>query len=469
VDIFDVLLPHQNLADYRQAQSSDGSYQSKHLELFQPDRIVFLDGVLQSRMSGDAAYHESLVHPSMFAHSNPKRVAIIGGGEGATLREVLKHKTVEKVMMIEIDEMMVEISRKHLPSWSDCSNIKGSAPSCFDDTRVDTHYIDAFQWFTNNFSSRSVSQEEPFDIIIMDALDPQVRKDFVEALYDGSEFLHSLPNALSEDGILVAQVGAEGLSKSPAEHLSLNLNRVKFIECLASIEFQSIRDFTDGGHSGFELPWQIIVAFKNVDTKADWLANPSLVDLKVHSRSLPTNDGQSQFKYFDGPAMQSFFYPSKHSEILFCRGNPQVKECIQGHGFDPERKNLPLMSTLKVNQSSLGERVGRGVFANIDIPESSYVGLDKLVPIIHVSAQTADLMVGWSGRIPWVYDHYWGEEIDYYVFGYGHVFSHNVSDNVAVLIFAYFSLTALFFGNTTLQGKDEVYVDSTVSARDLEV
>jgi spermidine synthase len=429
IDIFDVLLPHQNLKDYRKAQSDDDSYQSRNPELFEPDRIVFLDGVLQSRRSGDAAYHESLVHPALFAHSHPKRVAIIGGGEGATLREVLKHKTVEKVMMIEIDELMVNFSKRHLPSWSDCSNIKGCAPNCFDDSRVDTHYIDAFQWFTNNFSSRSPRLEDPFDIIIMDALDPQVQKDFVHALYNGSDFLHSLPNALSENGILVAQVGAEARSSSPAEHLSLNQNRVRFIECLASIGFHAIRDFNDGGHSGFEGPWQIIVAFKNIDTQADWLANPSLIDLKIQSRSLPTIDGQIPFKHFDGPTMQSFSYPSKQSEILFCRGNPHVKDCMDGHGFDPERLNLPLTTTLRVNQSSLGESVGRGVFANIDIPEASYIGLDKLIPIIHISAQATDLMSFWFERVPWVYDNYWGEEIEYYLFGYGHVFSYNVSDD----------------------------------------
>jgi spermidine synthase len=106
----------------------------------------------------------------MFAHSNPQRVAIIGGGEGATLREVLKHSTVEKVMMIEIDKGMVDLSRQYLPSWSDCSNIDGGTSSCFDDPRVEIHYMDAFQWFIDTFPVDSPSHECPFDLIIMDAL-----------------------------------------------------------------------------------------------------------------------------------------------------------------------------------------------------------------------------------------------------------------------------------------------------------
>jgi spermidine synthase len=171
VDIFDFLRPlYQSLEGYRKSLRKDGSYESLHPELFQPDRIVFLDGVTQSRTSGDAGYHEALVHPPLFAHRSPRRVAIIGGGEGATLREVLKHRTVEKVMMIEIDEMMVKVSRDYLPAWSDCSTLVGSAPSCFDDPRVETHYMDAFQWFVDSFPFKDASIEEPFDVIIMDAL-----------------------------------------------------------------------------------------------------------------------------------------------------------------------------------------------------------------------------------------------------------------------------------------------------------
>lgn len=148
----------------------DGSYESQNPELFEPDRIVFLDGILQSRRSGDAAYHESLVHPGMFAHPNPKRVAIVGGGEGATLREVLKHSTVEEVVMIEIDKKMVDLSKEYLPFWSDCSQLIGSADYCFDDPRVDAYFEDAFKWFINRFSPDATIEAEKFDVIIMDAL-----------------------------------------------------------------------------------------------------------------------------------------------------------------------------------------------------------------------------------------------------------------------------------------------------------
>lgn len=138
-----------------------------------PDRIVFLDGWIQSTLFNEAAYHEALVHPGMFAHRQPERVAIIGGGECATLREVLKHNTVKEAIMIEIDENMVNASKQYLPEWSDCSDIEGSASWCVDDPRVKMYYQDALAWFVDRYSSGKESQEsaEPqLDVIIMDAL-----------------------------------------------------------------------------------------------------------------------------------------------------------------------------------------------------------------------------------------------------------------------------------------------------------
>ncbi|EEC51789.1 predicted protein, partial [Phaeodactylum tricornutum CCAP 1055/1] len=75
-------------------------------------RLLFLDGTIQSMSLSENVYHEALVHPAMFAHPAPKQVAILGGGEGATLREVLKHKTLERATMIELDAELVQISRK---------------------------------------------------------------------------------------------------------------------------------------------------------------------------------------------------------------------------------------------------------------------------------------------------------------------------------------------------------------------
>jgi S-adenosylmethionine/arginine decarboxylase-like enzyme len=143
------------------------------------DRALYLDGVLQSRRLDEAVYHEALFHAAMVVHPHPKRVAVVGGGTGAILREVLKHNTVEEVVMMEMDERLVAIAREHLPEWSDCTFLVGSSPtatssSCFDDPRVTIMVTDAVVWFMKQFGSATSSStngaDEPFDVIILDAL-----------------------------------------------------------------------------------------------------------------------------------------------------------------------------------------------------------------------------------------------------------------------------------------------------------
>ena len=127
------------------------------------------DGWVESTLFHEAAYHEALVHPALFAHANPKRVTIIGGGEGASLREVLKHKTVKEAVLLEIDEKIVNLSKEYMPEWSDCSDLNGSASWCFDDPRTKLHHVDALKWFVDRYSSVE-STIEPMDVVIMNAL-----------------------------------------------------------------------------------------------------------------------------------------------------------------------------------------------------------------------------------------------------------------------------------------------------------
>ena len=157
--------------------AEERKYIEAHREFFTPDRTLFLDGVTQSTLEGLAPYHEALVQPAMFTHPNPKRVAIVGGGECATLRETLKHNTVETVVMVEIDPVIVEVSKHFLPEWNDCSMFEGSSRYCMDDSRVEMYHLDALKWFRDRFSEEArlegnefYGTEEKFDVVILDAL-----------------------------------------------------------------------------------------------------------------------------------------------------------------------------------------------------------------------------------------------------------------------------------------------------------
>ena len=249
VDIYEVLDPdHRDMVSYQTSLSySDGSYESIHPEFFVPNKILFLDGIQQSTLYGDAPYHESIVHPAMFTHANPKRVAIIGGGEGATLREALKHKTVEKAVMIEIDEGVVELSREYLKEWSDCSDIVGSVNDCFEDRRAEVRYEDAMHYFMTGFpTDEAVNRSiDKFDVIVMDALDPNVEIVFAAELYTNEEYIESLYNGLTESGILVIQLGQSNVYDDPADEMGPFENRAIIMEKLEEVGFKSMHIYTE--------------------------------------------------------------------------------------------------------------------------------------------------------------------------------------------------------------------------------
>jgi spermidine synthase len=152
-------------------------------------RVLVLDGVFQTSERDEHLYHEMLVHVPLFAHRDPRRVLIIGGGDGGALREVLRHP-VERAVMVEIDAEVVALSREWLPSLG---------AGAFDDPRTELVHSDG---------QRYVEEcAESFDAIIVDSTDPWPPGPgsglFTEAFYRHCRRL------LGEDGILVAQQGIE--------------------------------------------------------------------------------------------------------------------------------------------------------------------------------------------------------------------------------------------------------------------
>jgi spermidine synthase len=118
-------------------------------------RCLLLDGEVQSFEADEHMYHESLVHPAMLLHPQPRRVLVIGGGEGATLRELLRYRSVEQALMVDLDPQVVAATREHLPSFH-----AGS----FDDPRVRLEFGDG-----RAFVERS---RDEFDVIVVDVTNP---------------------------------------------------------------------------------------------------------------------------------------------------------------------------------------------------------------------------------------------------------------------------------------------------------
>jgi len=157
--------------------------------------VLALDGVIQLTERDEFAYQEMIVHLPMCAHPNPKKVLIIGGGDGGVLREVCKHDSVEVVEMCEIDKMVPELSKKYLPTVS----------THFDDPRLRLHIGDGCKFLD--------TKEAEYDVIIVDSSDPIGP---AEVLFE-KPFYRSMRKALRDGGIVCTQ----------AECLWLHLDIIK--------------------------------------------------------------------------------------------------------------------------------------------------------------------------------------------------------------------------------------------------
>lgn len=146
-------------------------------------RILVLNDVVQLTELDEYLYHEMLVHVALHAHPSPADILIIGGGDGGTLRETLKHENVKRVMLVEIDEGVIEVSRNFLPTLS----------TGFSDIR--THIV------TMDGAGFLSKTSERFDVIIVDSTDPVGT---AESLFT-EQFFASAFSVLKEDGIFVAQ------------------------------------------------------------------------------------------------------------------------------------------------------------------------------------------------------------------------------------------------------------------------
>ncbi len=156
------------------------------LELEEFGRALVLDGAIQVTVMDEYIYNEMITHVPLCIHKNPRKVLIIGGGDGGALREVLKHGTVQKVHLVEIDEEVIEVSKKYLPSMGDS----------FNDPRVDVVIENGKNYVANT--------HEKYDVVIVDSSDPVGP---AVTLFQ-KQFYKNCYRILNEDGVLSAQTGS---------------------------------------------------------------------------------------------------------------------------------------------------------------------------------------------------------------------------------------------------------------------
>ena len=176
-------------------------------------RMLVLDGIIQLTGFDEFAYQEMLTHVPLFAHPDPRKILVIGGGDGGILREAARHDCVEHIDFCEIDEMVIEVSKKYLPEMA-CG---------FDDPRVHVHVGDGAAFVDE--------KKADYDVIIVDSSDPIGPG---EVLFR-KPFYESLKAALKPGGIIATQGESFFLHKEYVERL-LTITRELFpVQAYATI------------------------------------------------------------------------------------------------------------------------------------------------------------------------------------------------------------------------------------------
>lgn len=178
------------------------------LRIYKTERfgnLLLLDGAIQTTEKDEFIYHEMLTHTVMLIHPQPKRVLIIGGGDGGILKEVIKYKDVESIYLVEIDKRVIEISQKYLKTI--CQN-------AFEDKRVNIIIEDGAKFVKKT--------KEKFDIVIVDSPDPVG----VAKVLFSSKFYKDIFNCLKKDGLMIRQTGSTILQENELEENWRILNRI---------------------------------------------------------------------------------------------------------------------------------------------------------------------------------------------------------------------------------------------------
>ena len=237
-------------------------------------KCLVLDDKIQSSEVDEFIYHEALVQPAMITHPCPETVFIAGGGEGATLREVLSHKTVKRAVMIDIDAEVIATCKEFLPHYSQ---------GAFEDKRTELRHLDARDYLAKS--------EDTFDIIIIDLPEP-IEEGPAYLLYT-QEFYQLARDRLTANGIISVQAGSASLTELLSfSAVNNTLKSVFPIVCPYQIDVPSF-----GG------PWGFCLASLNLNPV---LLSVSEIDNRIAAKSL------TSLKCYDGLTHQGMFCLPKH-------------------------------------------------------------------------------------------------------------------------------------------------------------
>ncbi len=248
-------------------------------------RCLILDGEMQSALRDEFIYHECLVHPAMVMHPNPRNILVMGGGEGATLRELLKYPSVQKIVMVDIDGEVVKFCQTHLKPWHQ---------GAFKNRKVELVVADAKTFVETT--------DKKFDLIISDLPSP-MEGGPAHQLYT-VEFYRTLVRRLEKNGLFVMQGG-------PGHLLQFELHQVLY-RTLTKV-FAVVRSYQTFVPS-FDGPWAFLMGTQGPDPL-------KLSAVEVNKRLKDNIRGS--LKFYDGVTHVGLFHIPKNLRDL-CQKEKRV-------------------------------------------------------------------------------------------------------------------------------------------------
>ncbi|RBP45585.1 polyamine aminopropyltransferase [Garciella nitratireducens] len=191
------------------------------IQTLQFGRMLVLDGTVQTTENDEFIYHEMITHVPLFTHPFPKNILVVGGGDGGAVREIVKHPSVQKATLVEIDGKVIEVSKNFLPTIS-CA---------LENPKVEVLVEDGIQYVKKH--------KNKFDVILIDSTDPigaavgLFSKEFYKAIYE----------SLKEDGLFVAQTESPFFNK---ELISKVYQDIKIIFPITKLYLCAIPTYPSG-------------------------------------------------------------------------------------------------------------------------------------------------------------------------------------------------------------------------------
>jgi spermidine synthase len=217
-------------------------------------RMLVLDGIVQTTIKDEYVYHEMISHIPLFTHPNPKKVLVVGGGDGGAIREVLKHPSVSKAVLCEIDGVVVEECKRYLPEIS-CA---------LEDPRCEVFIGDGIKYVHEH--------KNEFDVIIVDSTDPFGA---AEGLFGGS-FYKEISECLTQDGIFIAQTETPFYLPEVVQRV---FNDAKAVFPVTKLFMAAIPTYPSGY-------WSFTVGSKKYDPETVDLTNTIDIETKYYTKKL---------------------------------------------------------------------------------------------------------------------------------------------------------------------------------------